>query len=84
MTPPNQPCALQLAAGDYRWCACGKSQSLPFCDDQPGCTPKAFTVKPRKTPETLWLCGCAATKTPPYCDGSHNKLGPKTGWSKLA
>ena len=27
-----------------------------------------------------------ATKTPPFCDGSHNKLGtaPKRGWSLLA
>jgi CDGSH-type Zn-finger protein len=24
--------------------------------------------------EEVWLCQCKQTKTPPYCDGSHNKF----------
>ena len=23
---------VELAAGDYWWCACGKSKNQPFCD----------------------------------------------------
>ena len=26
------PYALELAAGEYWWCACGKSAKQPFCD----------------------------------------------------
>ncbi len=24
--------------------------------------------------KTLWMCGCKQSKTPPYCDGTHNGL----------
>jgi len=65
---------MQLAAGDYQWCRCGESQRFPFCDARQGCTPTGFQVRPRRVPETLWLCGCGATRTAPFCDGSHNRL----------
>ncbi|MGA0025144.1 MAG: CDGSH iron-sulfur domain-containing protein [Burkholderiales bacterium] len=26
------PYVLELAPGDYWWCACGRSQKQPFCD----------------------------------------------------
>ncbi len=26
------PYALELEAGDYYWCACGRSANQPFCD----------------------------------------------------
>ena len=81
---PPQPCAVQLPAGEYQWCACGESTAFPFCHQAAGCQPLRFVVKPARRVETLWLCGCGASKTKPFCDGSHNKLGPKTGWAKLA
>ncbi len=81
---PLQPCAVQLAPGEYLWCACGESAAFPFCKGAQGCQPLRFVVKPQRSLETLWLCGCGASKTAPFCDGSHNKLGPKKGWSKLA
>ena len=28
----KSPFAVELAPGDYWWCACGRSKSQPFCD----------------------------------------------------
>ena len=70
------PYMLDLAPGDYWWCACGRSRNQPFCDRShlgTDLVPIKFTVTPRSG--TLWLCGCKHSKTKPFCDGSHNKLG---------
>ena len=56
------------------WCACGKSDSQPFCDGSHAgseFTPVAFTGE---KDETAHLCMCKRTKNPPYCDGSHTAL----------
>lgn len=66
--------AIELAAGEHWWCACGRSKTQPFCDGShkgTGITPMKFTVD--KT-EKLWLCGCKASGNKPFCDGTHNKL----------
>jgi CDGSH-type Zn-finger protein len=71
------PYLKELAAGDYWWCACGKSSNQPWCDGShqgSAMTPIKFTIPPRKTLETVWMCGCRHSKRPPFCDGSHNKL----------
>ena len=83
--PPPSPKVVTLPAGDYHWCRCAQQQSEPLCASGSCAQAHAFTLK-CKSPETLWLCRCNATKTPPFCDGSHNKLGtaPKRGWSLLA
>ena len=49
------PYLVDLAPGDYRWCACGRSRTQPFCDDShrgTGIEPVPFTVlvNPRLTP----------------------------------
>jgi len=76
---PKQPLIVELEAGkDYFWCACGRSESQPFCDGShigSGFAPKRFTAKRN---ERAWLCVCKASKTAPYCDGSHNKLKDAT------
>ena len=68
------PYAVELQAGDYWWCACGRSKRQPFCDGShqgTGITPVRWTL-----PEAgkVWLCGCKHTGKPPLCDGSHSKL----------
>ena len=30
--PQKSPYAVELAPGDYWWCACGMSKRQPFCD----------------------------------------------------
>ena len=74
-TPQRAPYPLDLAPGDYWWCACGRSANQPFCDGSHKETefrPVKFTVtsKDRK----LWLCGCKRSGNKPFCDATHNKL----------
>ena len=58
----------------YLWCACGRSQSQPFCDGSHAGTeflPIAFTPK---RDEDVIFCGCKQTGTGPFCDGAHSNL----------
>ena len=69
---PDRPYRTSVKAGEeVWWCACGRSQTQPFCDG----SHKGTTFRPRVyvPPQdlTLALCGCKATKQPPFCDGSH-------------
>ena len=72
---PKQPLVVELEAGkEYCWCACGRSETQPFCDGShigSGIAPKNFIAK---RSERAWLCVCKHSKTAPYCDGSHNKI----------
>lgn len=71
----KQPYFKILKAGNYYWCACGKSATQPFCD---GSHNEAGRVKPQEftvAEDGLQvLCGCRYSKTKPYCDGSHLNL----------
>ena len=70
----KSPYMLDLAAGTYWWCACGKSKSQPFCDGSH--KGSEFTpVKLEVVEKTkLYLCGCKHSANKPYCDGTHKKL----------
>ena len=68
------PYILELEAGDYWWCACGRSKKQPFCDGSHKDTefaPVKFSVTEKKK---YSLCGCKHTAKQPFCDGTHNKL----------
>ncbi|MCX8112287.1 MAG: CDGSH iron-sulfur domain-containing protein [Bacteroidia bacterium] len=72
--PQKSPYGLDLGAGTYYWCACGRSTKQPFCDGShrgTGFMPHKLVLE---TPKRVWLCGCKHTKTPPYCDGTHRSL----------
>jgi CDGSH-type Zn-finger protein len=78
MTDPvvaqKAPYGVELEPGTYWWCACGRSQTQPFCDGSHKNTdilPVKFEVT-RK--DEYHLCGCKQTGTPPFCDGTHNQL----------
>lgn len=70
----NKPVVLELEAGTYYWCKCGKSAKQPFCDGAHQGTdfaPLAFTLTETKK---VALCNCKHTDGPPFCDGAHTKL----------
>jgi CDGSH iron-sulfur domain-containing protein 3 len=74
----QSPYAVELQAGDYWWCACGRSKRQPFCDGShqgTGITPLRWTL-----PEAgkVWLCGCKHTGRRPFCDGTHQKIAAAT------
>jgi CDGSH iron-sulfur domain-containing protein 3 len=74
VSPQKSPYALDLTAGDYWWCACGRSKAQPFCDGSHKTTeftPVKLTVTEAKK---YWLCGCKHSKTKPLCDGTHKSL----------
>lgn len=68
------PCAEELEPGTYWWCACGKSQSQPFCDGShkdTEFTPVKFEIT---EPARVYLCGCKHSSDKPFCDGTHKSL----------
>ncbi|MFP5505323.1 MAG: CDGSH iron-sulfur domain-containing protein [Gammaproteobacteria bacterium] len=68
------PYALELEAGTYYWCACGKSKNQPFCDGShkdTEFTPLRFELAEKTK---VWLCGCKHSGNKPFCDGAHKKL----------
>lgn len=69
------PYAVELEAGTvYVWCACGRSQTQPYCDGShkgTGITPKVFKAEKSGT---AYLCACKRTANPPFCDGTHKDL----------
>jgi CDGSH-type Zn-finger protein len=74
--PQRMPIVGQVEAGEYHWCACGRSQSQPFCDG----SHKSSSYLPLRVVisadrKVAW-CACKRTGTPPFCDGSHAKLPP--------
>ncbi len=79
MTDPviAQPfaCNVDVTEGEtYRWCACGRSATQPFCDDSHLGTdiePIEYTAKNTKR---IAFCGCKHSKRGAICDNSHNNL----------
>lgn len=71
----NKPVAVELNEGEeYYFCACGRSNSQPFCDGSHKGTdfvPMAFTAD--KSGQS-YLCQCKQTANPPFCDGTHTKI----------
>lgn len=70
------PYPITVTKGEqYFWCACGKSQTQPFCDGShkgSSFTPVKFNAEET---EVLYFCGCKHTKDQPLCDSSHHQLG---------
>ena len=69
------PYPVAVEAGKtYYWCACGRSQTQPFCDGAhktTSLTPKPHTAQ---AAGTVYFCGCKQSANGALCDGTHKKL----------
>ena len=69
----KEPYEVELEAGKYWWCACGRSKNQPFCDGShkdTDITPVEFSIEEKKT---VWLCGYRKSGNKPMCDGTLKK-----------
>ena len=74
--PQRMPVVGVAEAGEYWWCACGRSRNQPYCDGSHKTSnhlPLRVTIDADR--KVAW-CACKRTKTPPFCDGSHKSLPP--------
>ena len=55
----------------YWWCACGLSQSQPFCDGSHKGTDFSPVKYVADDKVMVAFCGCKQSKCKPYCDDSH-------------
>ena len=71
----KQPFDVDVEEGkEYWWCACGRSESQPFCDGShkdTGLTPVRYVAE---ATGTVFFCGCKRTANQPRCDGTHSTL----------
>ena len=69
------PSVVAVKEGEsYWWCACGRSQTQPFCDGShagTGISPVEWVAEKDRN---VAFCGCKHTATPTMCDGAHKKL----------
>lgn len=74
LCPKNRPYVQQEQPGKKAWCACGRSQTQPFCDGSHGGTSIRPVIVDITEAKMVAWCGCKKTCNEPFCDGTHSKL----------
>lgn len=74
----TKPAVLELEPGTYKWCACGRSESQPWCDGShvgTGLTPIVVSIEEAKR---YAMCCCKQSDKGAFCDGSHKQCPPSS------
>ena len=72
MKDPKEPFyVIDELAGETLYCACGRSQTKPYCDGSHGGTGISPWRIDLPRPRQLKICGCTKTGIGPFCDDSH-------------
>ena len=70
----KKPYIITEKPGIKYYCACGKSQNLPYCDG----AHKGSALHPSKVEIqeeiTVAICACGSSAKLPFCDGTHKTL----------
>ena len=72
--PQKKPYVIQLKAGTYAWCACGKSSNQPYCDGSHKGSEFSPIIEKIEEDKTIAWCGCKHSGNKPYCDGTHKSI----------
>jgi len=74
--PQRMPIVGVAEAGEYYWCACGRSKNQPYCDgSHKGSDYAPLRVKIDADRKVAW-CACKRSSKVPFCDGTHARLPP--------
>lgn len=68
------PYIMEMEAGKYFFCSCGKSSNQPFCNgSHRGSEFTPIQIEIPETKKVAW-CGCKHSSKQAFCDGSHRNL----------
>ena len=70
--PNERPAAMQVEKGKfYWWCSCGKTKTVPFCDNSHAGTRYLPVIYQAEETKVEHFCGCSGTGNKPFCNGTH-------------
>ena len=73
--PQKKSYKIEVKKGkEYAWCACGMSQTQPFCDGSHAGSGFEPVIVTASISGIYGFCGCKHSKMGPACDGTHKSL----------
>ena len=71
----TEPIVVDVVAGEtYWWGRCGHPENKPFCDGSHARTSVEPMGGKAERSRPMSFCPCKRTKSPPFCDDSHDEL----------